>query len=186
MLINNDVDVAPDFLELAVQPLRADERVGAVAALTTRPGTGVVDQFGVQLDAGLCAYARGTGQDPDRLAVGPLAAPCGAAVAYRRAAYEQIGGFDEQLFAYSEDLDLGLRLLEASRHFAEARDARGVHLGSATAGVGSPWQRSLGSFGRGFILGRYRSEGVGGASTAWSSTLRSCSSAWCATARSFR
>jgi len=37
-----------------------------------------------------------------------------------------------------------------------------VHLGSATAGVGSPWQRSLGSFGRGFILGRYRSEGVGG------------------------
>jgi len=156
VLINNDVDVAPDFLELIVQPLRADERVGAVAALTTRPGTGVVDQFGVQLDAGLCAYARGTGQEPDRLDVGPLAAPCGAAVAYRRTAYEQVGGFDEQLFAYSEDLDLGLRLLEAGWRFAEAPSARGMHLGGATAGVGSPWQRKLASFGRGFVLGRYR------------------------------
>lgn len=162
VLINNDVDVEPDFLELAVQPLRADKQVGAVAALTTRPGTGLVDQFGVQLDAGLCAYARGTGQDPDRLAVGPMAAPCGAAVAYRRTAYEQSGGFDEQLFAYSEDLDLGLRLLDAGWRFAEAPSARGVHLGGATAGVGSPWQRKLGSFGRGFILGRYRPAGLGG------------------------
>jgi len=162
VLINNDVDVEADFLELVVQPLRADAQVGAVAALTTRPGTDVVDQFGIELDIGLCAYSRGTGQDPDRLAVGPLAAPCGAAVAYRRTAYDQVGGFDEQLFAYFEDLDLGLRLLEAGWRFAEAPGARGVHLGSATAGVGSPWQRSLGSFGRGYILGRYRTQGAGG------------------------
>lgn len=101
VLINNDVDVEPEFLEFAVQPLWEDDLVGAVAALTTRPGTGLVDQFGIELDAGLCAYARGTGQDPVRLAVGPLAAPCGAAVAYRRNAYEQSSGFDEQLFAYT-------------------------------------------------------------------------------------
>lgn len=162
VLVNNDVDVEPEFLEFAVQPLWEDDLVGAVAALTTRPGTGLVDQFGIELDAGLCAYARGTGQDPVRLAVGPLAAPCGAAVAYRRTAYEQSSGFDEQLFAYSEDLDLGLRLLDAGWRFAEAPDARGVHLGGATAKVGSPWQRKLGSFGRGFIVGRYRPAGVGG------------------------
>lgn len=159
VLINNDVDVEPEFLEQAVAPLRADERIGAVAALTTRPGTGVVDQFGVQLDAGLCAYARGTGQDPDEMTVGPLAAPCGGAAAYRRVAYEQAGGFDEALFAYSEDLDLGLRLLDLGWAFGEAPGARGVHLGGATTGVGSPWQRKLGSFGRGFILGRYRLSG---------------------------
>ena len=159
VLINNDVDVEPDFLELAVAPLREDARCGAVAALTTRPGTGVVDQFGVQLDAGLCAYARGAGQDPDALEIGPLAAPCGGAAAYRRTAYEQAGGFDEALFAYSEDLDLGLRLLDLGWQFGEAPNARGIHLGGATAGVGSPWQRKLGSFGRGFILGRYRLAG---------------------------
>ncbi|WP_127781675.1 glycosyltransferase family 2 protein [Rhodococcus sp. X156] len=162
VLVNNDVDVEPDFLESIVRPLRADERVGAVAALTTRPGTGVVDQFGIQVDQGLCAYSRGSGQDPSHLAVGPLAAPCGAAVAYRRDAFEQIGGFDEQIFAYGEDLDLGLRLLEAGWRFAEAPDARGVHIGGATAGVGSPWQRDLSSFGRGFVLGRFRTVDLSG------------------------
>ena len=162
VLVNNDVDAAPDFLELAVAPLRADERVGAVAALTTHPHTGMVDQIGIQLDRGLCAYARGVGQDPDALELPPLAAPCAGAAAYRRAAFEQVGGFDERLFAYSEDLDLGLRLRDAGWQFAEAPEARGVHLGGATAGVGSPFQRRLASFGRGFILGRYRRPGVRG------------------------
>jgi len=156
VLVNNDVDVAPDFLERIVAPLRADERVGAVAGLTTRPGSGLVDQLGIQLDAGLCAYNRGAGQHPDTPVASVMAAPCGAVVAYRRTAYEALGGFDEQLFAYSEDLDLGLRLLAAGWTHAEARDARGVHVGSATTGWGSPWQRRLTSFGRGFVLGRYR------------------------------
>ncbi|MEH3053296.1 MAG: glycosyltransferase family 2 protein [Patulibacter minatonensis] len=162
VLVNNDVDVAPGFLERIVQPLRDDPAVGAVAGLTTRPGTNVVDQFGVQLDAGLCAYARATGQDPDAMEPGPLAAPCGAAVAYRRTAYEQVGGFDETLFAYSEDLDLGLRLLAAGWTFADAPGARGVHLGGASTGAGSPMQRKLGAFGRGFVLGRYRRPSAAG------------------------
>ncbi|MDQ8045644.1 MAG: glycosyltransferase family 2 protein [Solirubrobacteraceae bacterium] len=157
VLVNNDVDAAPAFLERIVEPLRTGDAIGAVAGLTTRPGEPVVvDQFGIQLDAGLGAYSRATGQDPDHLDPGPLAVPCGAAVAYRRSAYEAVGGFDEALFAYSEDLDLGLRLLAAGWRFAEAPGARGVHLGGATSGGGSPFQRRLSSFGRGFILGRYR------------------------------
>lgn len=156
VLVNNDVDVEPDFLERAVAPLRDDPRCGAVATLTTRPDSGLVDQIGIELDPGLGAYSRGTGQVADALSVGTLAAPCAGAAAYRRTAFDQVGGFDEALFAYSEDLDLGLRLRNAGWEFAEARDARGVHLGGATTGNGSPMQRRLSSFGRGFILGRYR------------------------------
>ena len=162
VLVNNDVDAAPDFLERAVAPLRTDPGVGAVAALTTHPHTGRVDQFGVALDRGLCAYARCNDQDPDALDLQPLAAPCAGAAAYRRTAFEDVGGFDEALFAYSEDLDLGLRLHDAGWQFADASDARGVHLGGATAGVGSPFQRRLASFGRGFIVGRYRATGLRG------------------------
>jgi hypothetical protein len=38
---------------------------------------------------------------------------------------------------------------------AGAPDARGVHLGGASVGVGSPWQRRLGGFARGYLLRRY-------------------------------
>lgn len=162
VLLNNDVDAAPDFVERAVAPLRDDATLGAVAAMTTHPLTGRVDQFGISIDRGLCAYARASGQDPDAIEPAPLAAPCAGAAAYRRRAFEEVGGFDERLFAYSEDLDLGLRLSEAGWLFGEAADARGIHFGGATAGVGSPFQRRLASFGRGFIVGRYRPTGLRG------------------------
>jgi GT2 family glycosyltransferase len=37
-------------------------------------------------------------------------APCAAAALYRRAAFEELGGFDESYFCYFEDVDLGFRL----------------------------------------------------------------------------
>ena len=40
----------------------------------------------------------------------------------------------------------------AGRQAAAAPDARGVHLGGATAGVDSPFQRELAGFARGFLL----------------------------------
>ena len=81
--------------------------------------------------------------------------PSGGAAAYRRSAWEAAGGFDEALFAYGEDVDLGLRLRAAGWEAAEAPEARGVHLGGATAGVDSPRQRELAGFARGFLLRRY-------------------------------
>jgi hypothetical protein len=81
--------------------------------------------------------------------------PSGGAAAYRRTAYEQAGGFDPALFAYGEDVDLGLRLRAAGWRAAAAPDARAVHLGGATAGIDSPLQRELAGFARGFLLRRY-------------------------------
>ena len=59
---------------------------------------------------------------------------CGGGVAYRRAAWEQAGGFDERLFMYLEDVDLAwrLRLLGWDAVFAPA--ARVYHQLSATGG----------------------------------------------------
>jgi N-acetylglucosaminyl-diphospho-decaprenol L-rhamnosyltransferase len=150
VLVNNDVIVEPGFVAAITAPL-ADGRVGMVAGLTTIPGSGAVDGFGIELDCALAAYNRGRGGT----APGRLAMPSGGAAAYRRTAFAEAGGFDERLFAYGEDVDLGLRLRAAGWRAAAAPDARGVHLGGATAGVDSPWQRELAGFGRGFLLRRW-------------------------------
>ena len=150
VLVNNDVIVEPGFVDAITAPL-GDPRVGMVAGLTVIPDSGEVDAFGIELDVTLAAYNRGRMGEPR----GRLAMPSGGAAAYRRRAFEAVGGFDERLFAYGEDVDLGLRLSAAGWRVAEAAAARGVHLGGATAGVDSPFQRRLGGFARGFLLRRY-------------------------------
>jgi GT2 family glycosyltransferase len=154
VLVNNDVIVEPGFVAAITEPLRRDPAVGMVAGLTLMPDGGLVDGFGIELDVTLAAYNRRRGEPPDG-PVGRLAMPSGGAAAYRRSAFEAGGGFDERLFAYGEDVDLGLRLRAAGWTAAEAPAARGIHLGGATAGVDSPLQRRLGGFARGYLLRRY-------------------------------
>ena len=57
---------------------------------------------------------------------------CGAAILARRIALEAIGGFDEQLFIYSEDPDLCLRLRDAGYEIAYFPHASLVHYENAT------------------------------------------------------
>ena len=156
VLVNNDVEVEPDFLEHLVAPLAADPAVGMVAGLTVQPGGALIDQLGISVDRGLAGYLRGRHAPVGTVPSDRLLAPCGCAAAYRRTAWEQVGGFDSAFFAYGEEFDLGLRIRQAGWGAAEAPLARGVHLGGATTGVDSPMQRELSAFARGFIVGRYR------------------------------
>jgi GT2 family glycosyltransferase len=65
---------------------------------------------------------------------------CGAAILARRAALAAVGGFDEQLFIYSEDPDLCLRLRDAGYATAYFPQASLVHLENASTG-GVPERR---------------------------------------------
>jgi N-acetylglucosaminyl-diphospho-decaprenol L-rhamnosyltransferase len=157
VLLNNDVDCRADFVERLVAPLAFDEQLGAVAALMLQPGERAIDSAGLAADVTLGAFPRlqGLGVEHARDEHPGLAGPAGTAAAYRRAAWEQVGGLDEQIFAYMEDFDLALRLRAAGWSAVLAPDAVGVHLGSATHGHRSAWQRRHGGFGRGYMLRRY-------------------------------
>lgn len=157
VLLNNDVDCRPDFLERLVAPLESDPCVGAVAPLMLQPGELLIDSVGLTADVTLAAFPRHQGLPAGHAAsMRPLlTGPAGTAAAYRRTAWEQVGGLDEGIFAYLEDLDLGLRLRAAGWKAAVALDAVGVHLGSATHGHRSASQRRHGGFGRGWLLRRY-------------------------------
>ena len=123
---------------------------------------GLVDSAGIELDTTLGSW--------DFLWNLPVAAlsdaadpvgPCGGAAAYRLPLFQQLGGFDEALFAYWEDVELALRLRETGSRCALAADARAVHEHGQTVGAGSPAARRLEAFGRGYVLAKYR---VGGRS----------------------
>ena len=157
VLLNNDVDVRPDFLERLVAPLDADGRVGSVSALLVRPDEKLIDSVGLTADVTLAGFGRLEGRPIAEAASSRpvLTGPCGGAGAYRRTAWEDQGGLDESVFSYLEDLDLALRLRAAGWKAAVAPDAVGVHFGSATMGRRSAWQRQQAGFSRGYFLRRY-------------------------------
>ena len=59
----------------------------------------------------------------------------GAALCVRRAAFEQIGGFDDRIFLYSEETDLCVRLREAGWRLRYEPSIVSHHEGSASSGV---------------------------------------------------
>ena len=79
----------------------------------------------------------------------------GAAAAFDAAAFREVGGFDERIFAYWEEIDLSLRILRGGGRCRLAPHARGDHRHSATLGVGSVGKNYLTGFGRGYVLRKY-------------------------------
>jgi GT2 family glycosyltransferase len=64
-------------------------------------------------------------------------APCAAAALYRRAAFEDVGGFDERYFCYFEDVDLGFRLRLRGHRCVYVPEAIVRHVSSALSGYRS-------------------------------------------------
>ena len=75
--------------------------------------------------------------------------------AFDRATFLSVGGFDESLFAYWEDVDLVLRLRRLGLRCALAPEAIGDHEHSATLGSGSARKNYLMGYGRGYVLRKW-------------------------------
>ncbi|HUO43450.1 MAG TPA: glycosyltransferase family 2 protein [Burkholderiales bacterium] len=60
--------------------------------------------------------------------------PCGAAAMYKRAAFVEAGGFDEDYFCYVEDVDLGFRLRLLGHRCLYVPQSVVLHKGSALTG----------------------------------------------------
>ncbi|HVS00184.1 MAG TPA: glycosyltransferase family 2 protein, partial [Thermoanaerobaculia bacterium] len=72
---------------------------------------------------------------------------CGGNMLVRRASFLAAGGFDEDYFAYLEDVDLGWRLWSGGERVTFAPEAVVHHRSSATSDL-------LGSYNRGFLFER--------------------------------
>lgn len=156
VFLNNDMVVEPGFAEAMLDSLASDSEV-AVNALQLRPD-GRIDTLGVAVDQSLCAYDLAHGLDVDRRDEEPLLplGPSGGAAGYRRKTFVDAGGYDERIFAYLEDVDLGLRLAAQGVQYRLSENARVVHAHSSTLGSGSRDKNRLMGQSRGYLLWKYR------------------------------
>jgi len=156
VLVNNDVNAAPTMLELLAEPFEAQDRVGSTVPLLLGVD-GTVDAYGLSADRTMAGFVRFHGASVASVsATEPqLLGPYGAVAAYRRSAVSAVGGLDEGIFMYGEELDLALRLRNGGWGVVAVPDARGVHVGGATTGKDSPKQRYLAGYGRGYLLRAY-------------------------------
>jgi len=93
-----------------------------------------LDSAGIEVDRAGIAWQRGWGEKAET-AVTPrhVFGPSAAAALYRRTMLEQIGYFDDDYFAYYEDVDLAWRAQQQGWRCAYAPGAEVRHWHSATA-----------------------------------------------------
>jgi GT2 family glycosyltransferase len=155
ILLNDDAEPEPSFVAALLE--RLGEGVDSVAGVMTQEADpSRIDSAGVVADRTLMGF--------DYLHDEPVAAaasapdplgPTGGAALYRRAAFDAVGGFDERIFLYYEDLDLALRLAARGGRCRLAPAARAVHAYSASLGAASAGKYAATGWSRGYMLRRY-------------------------------
>jgi N-acetylglucosaminyl-diphospho-decaprenol L-rhamnosyltransferase len=155
ILLNNDAVPEPRFVEALLAELgEGVDSVGGVLLQERAPE--LIDSAGVVADATLMGFDYLHGE-PAAAAEGapPPLGPTGGAALYRREAFEAVGGFDERIFLYYEDLDLALRLATRGGRCALAPEARALHAYSASLGAASARKYAWTGWSRGYMLRRY-------------------------------
>jgi GT2 family glycosyltransferase len=158
VLVNDDARYDPHFVDRMITALEPDAGVVAAAGvLRSESDESRIDTAGVEIDSTLLGFDYLHGRPLEVLSdrtADPFG-PTGAAAAYEREAFARLGGFDERIFAYFEDVDLALRMRLAGWGCRLAPTARGTHAHAATLGAGSARKNYLLGFARGYLLRKW-------------------------------
>jgi hypothetical protein len=143
--LNNDTIPDPGWLAALVDAADADPSVGSVASkMVFAHDPATINSCGIALDPAGIAWDLWGGR-PSRLVDRPreVFGPCAGAALYRRAMLDDVGLFDDDFFAYSEDVDLAWRARLRGWRCVLAPTAVVQHAHSGTLGEGSPIKRFL-------------------------------------------
>jgi GT2 family glycosyltransferase len=137
-LLNNDAEMEPDCLLHLVHTLETESGYSvAVPKILRWSDPHYLDGAGDEILLGGGAYRVGNGElDAGQYDVQqPVFSACAAAALYRMDLFEDIGYFDEDFFAYQEDVDLCLRAHLRGHRCIYVPSAHVRHHGSATMGT---------------------------------------------------
>lgn len=134
--LNPDAYAEPDWLARLMAAAAAHPDVRAFASrqlMADDPAR--LDGLGdVMASAGFPFRGGYRQPDPGLSAMGEVFSACGGAMLIDRGLFLDLGGFDERLFCYCEDVDLGYRLRLAGMRTLVVPDAVVRHEGSASSG----------------------------------------------------
>jgi GT2 family glycosyltransferase len=139
-LLNNDAEAEPHWLASLVSAFENRPEVGMAASkILVHEDPRRIDKAGHLIYPDGQNRGRGSGEldrgQYDRIE--EVLWPDGCAAMYRRAMLDEIGGFDEDFFAYADDAELGLRARIAGWKCLYVPEAVVRHHRGATLGVQS-------------------------------------------------
>jgi GT2 family glycosyltransferase len=158
-LLNNDTKADPAWLaSLLREAEAAPPDVGMWAGkILSYDNPGIIDNVGLLL------YPDGLGRGKGRLEKdrgqydlpGEALFPSGCAGLYRKEMLDEIGLFDEEFFAYADDVDIGLRARLAGWKCVYVPSARVYHKYSSSSSAYSPFKAFLVERNRIWVLLKY-------------------------------
>lgn len=138
-LLNNDAEAEPEWLEALLRCFLSPAVGMAASKILVWGSAGQIDKVGHSIYPDGQNRGRGTGQlDSGQFDLEEdVLWPDGCAAMYRKTMLDEIGGFDEDLFAYGDDAELGLRARIAGWTCRYAPKAVVRHHRGTTLGKGS-------------------------------------------------
>ncbi len=136
LLLNNDTVSDEHMIEYMERTIRRNEKIFSVGAkMLNLHEPDKLDGAGDLYCALGWAYARGKDKAADAYPNScRIFSACGGAALYRRKVFEEIGYFDENHFAYLEDVDIGYRANIYGYYNRYVPEAVVYHAGSAVSG----------------------------------------------------
>lgn len=157
ILLNNDTKVRPGFVKNLFRAMESREQAFSVSAkmlMWDRPE--LLDDAGDRYCVLGWAFARGKGKTAEAYDKPcPVFSACAGAAIYRKSVFEEIGYFDEEHFAYLEDLDIGYRAgIFGYQNYYEP-SAEVIHYGSASSGSRyNEWKTGLAAANSVYVIGK--------------------------------
>ena len=135
-LLNNDVELEPDSISNLLKCIEKDENIFAVSSkMIQYNDRSKMDDAGDEYT--ILGWTRkvGDGKSPDLYtAEREIFSACAGAALYRKSILDELGYFDENFFAYMEDVDISYRARIKGYKCVYCPEAVVYHFGSGTSG----------------------------------------------------
>ena len=133
--LNNDTEIERGSIKAMLDLIQEDGVFSVQAKMLQATNKQLIDDAGDEYN--LLAWTKkiGENQNSDNyLEVFEIFSSCAGAALYKKSVLEEIGSFDDNFFAYMEDVDLAIRSQIYGYRNLLCPDAIVYHIGSATSG----------------------------------------------------